>query len=132
MDRYERLERIDYKSARDVVTEADHESEALILDAIRAEHPTDAILAEETGEHHAVSRRGADHRPRPGLDRRPARRHGELRQRHPVLLRLDRAHRGRPADARRHPRPDPRRDLRGDRSRRRRCCPARWGRGATP
>ena len=24
MDRYERLERIDYKSARDVVTEADH------------------------------------------------------------------------------------------------------------
>jgi fructose-1,6-bisphosphatase/inositol monophosphatase family enzyme len=30
MDRYERLERIDYKSARDVVTEADHESEALI------------------------------------------------------------------------------------------------------
>jgi hypothetical protein len=33
MDHYERLERIDYKSARDVVTEADHESEALILDA---------------------------------------------------------------------------------------------------
>jgi myo-inositol-1(or 4)-monophosphatase len=55
MDRYERLERIDYKSARDVVTEADHESEALILDAIRGKHPTDAILAEETGEHHAVS-----------------------------------------------------------------------------
>ena len=55
MDRYERLERIDYKSARDVVTEADHESEALILDAIRTKHPTDAILAEETGEHRAVS-----------------------------------------------------------------------------
>ena len=55
MDRYERLERIDYKSARDVVTEADHESEALILEAIRGKHPTDAILAEETGEHHAVS-----------------------------------------------------------------------------
>ena len=36
MDRYERLEQIDYKSARDVVTEADHLSEALILDAIRA------------------------------------------------------------------------------------------------
>jgi myo-inositol-1(or 4)-monophosphatase len=50
-----RVERIDYKSARDVVTEADHESEALILDAIRGKHPTDAILAEETGEHHAVS-----------------------------------------------------------------------------
>jgi myo-inositol-1(or 4)-monophosphatase len=54
MDRYERLERIDYKSARDVVTEADHLSEGLILDAIRAYHPGDAILAEESGEHHAV------------------------------------------------------------------------------
>ena len=55
MDRYERLEHIDYKSARDVVTEADHQSEALILDAIRGRHPTDAILAEETGEHQAVA-----------------------------------------------------------------------------
>jgi myo-inositol-1(or 4)-monophosphatase len=54
MDRYERLERIDYKSARDVVTEADHMSEALIIDAIRARHPGDAILAEESGEHRAV------------------------------------------------------------------------------
>jgi myo-inositol-1(or 4)-monophosphatase len=51
MDCYERLEQIDYKSARDVVTEADHQSEALILDAIRAAYPADAILAEETGEH---------------------------------------------------------------------------------
>jgi myo-inositol-1(or 4)-monophosphatase len=55
MDRYERLERIDYKSARDVVTEADHLSEALILDAIRARHPGDALLAEETGEHRAIA-----------------------------------------------------------------------------
>jgi myo-inositol-1(or 4)-monophosphatase len=55
MDRYERLERIDYKSARDVVTEADHESEALILDAIRARYPDDALLAEETGEHRAIA-----------------------------------------------------------------------------
>ena len=54
MDRYERLERIDYKSPRDVVTEADHESEALIIDAIRAYGPGDAILAEETGEHRAI------------------------------------------------------------------------------
>ena len=53
MDRYERLERIDHKSARDVVTEADHLSEALILEAIRAHYPADAILAEETGEHKA-------------------------------------------------------------------------------
>ncbi|MBA2315449.1 MAG: hypothetical protein H0V87_08680, partial [Chloroflexi bacterium] len=36
MDRYERVERIDYKSARDVVTEVDHLSERLILDAIRS------------------------------------------------------------------------------------------------
>ena len=53
MDRYERLEQIDHKSARDVVTEADHLSEALILDAIRERHPGDALLAEETGEHRA-------------------------------------------------------------------------------
>lgn len=53
MDRYERLERIDYKSARDVVTEADHLSEDLIIDAIRSYHPADAILAEESGEHRA-------------------------------------------------------------------------------
>jgi myo-inositol-1(or 4)-monophosphatase len=55
MDRYERLERIDYKSARDVVTEADHLSEALILEAIRGRYPEDAILAEETGEHRAIA-----------------------------------------------------------------------------
>lgn len=51
MDRYERVARIDYKSARDVVTEVDHLSEALILDAIRVAFPGDALLAEETGEH---------------------------------------------------------------------------------
>jgi myo-inositol-1(or 4)-monophosphatase len=55
MDRYERLEQIDYKSARDVVTEADHLSEALIVERIRDRYPTDAILAEETGEHRAVA-----------------------------------------------------------------------------
>ena len=54
-ERYERLERIDYKSARDVVTEADHLSEELIIDAIRARHPGDAILAEETGEHRTIT-----------------------------------------------------------------------------
>ncbi|MDO8483984.1 MAG: inositol monophosphatase family protein [Candidatus Limnocylindrales bacterium] len=55
MDRYERLEQIDYKSARDVVTEADHLSETLIVEAIQARYPGDAILAEETGEHRAVA-----------------------------------------------------------------------------
>jgi myo-inositol-1(or 4)-monophosphatase len=54
MDRYGRVERVDYKSARDIVTEVDHLSEALILDAIRGRYPGDAILAEETGEHVAV------------------------------------------------------------------------------
>lgn len=55
MDHYERLEQIDHKSARDVVTEADHLSEALIVEAIQARYPGDAILAEETGEHRAVA-----------------------------------------------------------------------------
>jgi myo-inositol-1(or 4)-monophosphatase len=51
MDRYELLERIEYKAPRDIVTEADHASEALILEAIRSRFPGDAILAEESGEH---------------------------------------------------------------------------------
>ena len=55
MDRYERVERVDYKSARDVVTEVDHLSEELIIEAIRARFPDDAILAEESGEHVAVA-----------------------------------------------------------------------------
>jgi myo-inositol-1(or 4)-monophosphatase len=51
MERYERVERVDYKSARDIVTEVDRLSEELIIDAIRARSPGDAILAEESGEH---------------------------------------------------------------------------------
>ena len=62
MDRYERLERIDHKSARDVVTEADHESEALIMAAIRAQFPADAILAEESGAHAAAPAAGPNGR----------------------------------------------------------------------
>jgi myo-inositol-1(or 4)-monophosphatase len=57
MDRYERLERIDHKSARDVVTEADHLSEELVIRAIRARFPGDAILAEESGAHAAHEER---------------------------------------------------------------------------
>ncbi len=49
--RYEKVERIDFKSAKDVVTEVDHLSEALIIDAIRAAYPGDGIIAEESGEH---------------------------------------------------------------------------------
>ena len=55
MERYERVERVDYKSARDVVTEVDHLSEELILGAIGSAFPDDAILAEESGEHHTVA-----------------------------------------------------------------------------
>jgi myo-inositol-1(or 4)-monophosphatase len=55
MDRYERLEGIDFKDGRDVVTEADRQSEALIIEAIRDRYPEDAILAEESGEHHAIA-----------------------------------------------------------------------------
>ena len=56
MDHYERVERIDYKSAKDVVTEVDHLSESLILTAIRKVYPGDAILAEESGEHRGARR----------------------------------------------------------------------------
>jgi myo-inositol-1(or 4)-monophosphatase len=62
MDRYERLERIDHKSARDVVTEADHLSEELVISAIRARFPDDAILAEESGAHAADATRAANGR----------------------------------------------------------------------
>jgi myo-inositol-1(or 4)-monophosphatase len=51
MDRYERLERIRHKSARDVVTEADHLSEQLILSSIQVHSPGDGMLAEESGSH---------------------------------------------------------------------------------
>ena len=60
MERYERVEQIDYKSARDVVTEVDHLSEALILDSIRAQWPGDGILAEESGAHAGVRAAGKD------------------------------------------------------------------------
>ena len=50
-DGYEKVGRIDYKSKRDVVTDVDFRSEALVLDAIRLEYPTDAILAEESCRH---------------------------------------------------------------------------------
>jgi myo-inositol-1(or 4)-monophosphatase len=50
-EHYERVEEITYKSAKDVVTEVDHLSEALILGAVRERFPGDGILAEESGEH---------------------------------------------------------------------------------
>ena len=65
MDRIERIERVDYKSAKDVVTEADHLSEALIIDAIRAACPGDGFIAEESGDHAS----GAGHAPTAGVGR---------------------------------------------------------------
>ena len=56
-DRYERVERIDFKSAKDVVTEVDHLSEELILGAIRRTFPGDGILAEESGAHQGTATR---------------------------------------------------------------------------
>ena len=55
-DSYERIQRVDYKSKRDVVTDADYASERVVIDAIRARYPGDAILAEESGEHAGVLR----------------------------------------------------------------------------
>ena len=59
-ERYERVERIDFKSAKDVVTEVDHLSEELILGAIRGTYPADGILAEESGEHRAAGPHAAE------------------------------------------------------------------------
>jgi myo-inositol-1(or 4)-monophosphatase len=53
---YERTLRIDRKSKRDVVTDVDYRSEALVLEAIRDQYPADAILAEESGHHQRRSR----------------------------------------------------------------------------
>lgn len=50
MDRYERLERIEAKGPRDVVTEVDHLCEALVMEAVRARYPDDAFYAEEIGQ----------------------------------------------------------------------------------
>ena len=62
---FEKVERIDYKSAKDVVTEVDHLSEALVVDAIRATYPGDGIIAEESGEHAS----GAGDAPTTGIGR---------------------------------------------------------------
>ena len=56
LDSYERVQKIDYKSKRDVVTDADYASEKLVIGAIKDRFPGDAILAEESGEHAGVLR----------------------------------------------------------------------------
>ncbi len=56
IEHYERLEHIVKKSARDVVTEADHLSEEAIIATIRRAFPDDQVLAEESG--HSGARAG--------------------------------------------------------------------------
>ena len=51
---YERVLQVDRKSKRDVVTDVDYASEALVIDAIRDRYPADAILAEESGRHESA------------------------------------------------------------------------------
>src|ERR1700674_4430747 len=55
---YERVTRVDRKSRRDVVTDVDYASEALVIDAIRDRFPGDAILAEESGRHERTDGNG--------------------------------------------------------------------------
>jgi myo-inositol-1(or 4)-monophosphatase len=50
MECYERLERIEAKGPRDVVTEVDHLCEALVLRAVQERYPADSFYAEEIGE----------------------------------------------------------------------------------
>jgi myo-inositol-1(or 4)-monophosphatase len=49
MDHYERLERIEAKGPRDVVTEVDHLCEGLVMRAVHRRYPGDAFYAEEIG-----------------------------------------------------------------------------------
>jgi myo-inositol-1(or 4)-monophosphatase len=53
---YERSMKVDRKSKRDVVTNVDYASEALVIEAISHRFPADAILAEESGRQHGASR----------------------------------------------------------------------------
>ena len=53
---YEQAMKVDRKSKRDVVTNVDYASEALVIEAIREAFPADAILAEESGREHGARR----------------------------------------------------------------------------
>ncbi len=66
--RYGRVESIDYKGAKDVVTEVDTASEALVLRAIRRHFPGDGFLGEEGGPRPAEpDGRSANGRRRPAV-----------------------------------------------------------------
>jgi myo-inositol-1(or 4)-monophosphatase len=53
---YEQAMKVDRKSKRDVVTNLDYASEALVIEAISDRFPADAILAEESGREHGARR----------------------------------------------------------------------------
>jgi myo-inositol-1(or 4)-monophosphatase len=59
MERYERLERVEAKGPRDVVTEVDHICEKLVMDAVRERYPADSFLAEEIGQVEAAADRAS-------------------------------------------------------------------------
>lgn len=53
---YEQAMQVDRKSRRDVVTDVDYASEALVIEAVSEAFPADAILAEESGREHGARR----------------------------------------------------------------------------
>jgi myo-inositol-1(or 4)-monophosphatase len=53
---YEQAMKVNRKSKRDVVTNVDYASEALVIEAISERFPADAILAEESGREHGARR----------------------------------------------------------------------------
>jgi myo-inositol-1(or 4)-monophosphatase len=69
MERYERLERIVHKGDRDVVTEVDTLSEALIIETLRRAYPADSVLAEESGHSRAKATAAAGNGALAGADR---------------------------------------------------------------
>ena len=52
---YEQTLKVDRKSKRDVVTDVDYASEAMVIKAITERFPADAILAEESGREHGAT-----------------------------------------------------------------------------
>lgn len=56
-DRVGNIGNIDYKSAFNIVTDVDKQSEQKIIEILNEHFPDDKILAEETGEHEAPSSR---------------------------------------------------------------------------
>ncbi len=51
LEHLDAVERIEHKTARDVVTEVDHLCEAAIIHGIRTAYPRDGVVAEESGVH---------------------------------------------------------------------------------